>query len=540
MRRARGARLLGSALAVGLAGVITLSSGPGAGAASSGPAYGGTQTWALESDSPGYVPGISSMLAYSGGDVEQAIYDSLTKYAANGTAEPYLAQSVTPNSTNTVWTVTLRPNTKFEDGTSVTSADIVDDYNQYYQATGSAAAATFAEVKSVAATSSMSAAFTLNQADANFPVLLTTFFTFNPDIMAKYGTDWAAHPDGTGPFYLSSWEPNNELVLKANPYYWRKTSSGAKLPYLSGLILKIIVSGATRNATLESGGIVGYQSIEAPVLTQALRIPDVKILSANTGGYGWFLNTAKPPTNDLRVRQALAYATNASAIKASQGAAKVIQTMNQYYPAGSPYYSAALAAKFPANNASKAKALVKSYENDSSRSDGAAVGSPIDLQLDYISGDPSSTAAVQVAQAEWNAVGFNVSLNALSEGSLVGAALSGGTQAFWFGWGSNVPYALFNHNYLAPSVDATNWTKFNNTTVQNAISALAACQTKACTQAATDSIDAVFDQQVPVIFLMSTNQGWVYNSSKVGGAKLFPGASSGLDPVIDWAYLYSK
>ena len=85
MRRARGARLLGSALAVGLAGVITLSSGPGAGAASSGPAYGGTQTWALESDSPGYVPGISSMLAYSGGDVEQAIYDSLTKYAANGT-----------------------------------------------------------------------------------------------------------------------------------------------------------------------------------------------------------------------------------------------------------------------------------------------------------------------------------------------------------------------------------------------------------------------------------------------------------------------
>ena len=50
----------------------------------------------------------------------------------------------------------------------------------------------------------------------------------------------------------------------------------------------------------------------------------------------------------------------------------------------------------------------------------------------------------------------------------------------------------------------------------------------------------MFDQQVPVIFLMSTNQGWVYNSSKVGGAKLFPGASSGLDPVIDWAYLYSK
>ena len=37
-----------------------------------------------------------------------AIYDPLTAQAADGTIKPYLAQSVTPNSTYTAWTLTLQ------------------------------------------------------------------------------------------------------------------------------------------------------------------------------------------------------------------------------------------------------------------------------------------------------------------------------------------------------------------------------------------------------------------------------------------------
>jgi peptide/nickel transport system substrate-binding protein len=539
MQRA-GARKWVTAATAGLAMSGVVIFGAGTSGAGASPPTGGSLTWGLESDSPGYVPGISSMLAYSGGAVEQAIYDPLTIYSASGAAVPFLAKTVVSTDGDLEWTVTLRSGTKFEDGTAVTGQDIADDYNDYYNSPGSAAAATYANVKSVAASGPLSATFTLDTADANFPVLLTTFYTFNPDIKTTYGSAYAAHPDGTGPFSVVSWTPNNQLVLKANPYYWRKDASGHKLPYVQNLTMKIIVSGSTRNATLESGGIDGYQSVEAPVVAQALRIPNAKVLLANTGGYGWFLDTAKAPTDDLRVRQALAYATSNAAVKASQGAGKVIQTMNQYFPATSPYYSKAIAAKYPTYNPTKAKAILKGYINDATRSDGASVGSPVAIQLDYLSGDPSSTAAVQVAQSEWDGVGFNVTLNALSEGSLIGAALTGGTQVFWFGWGSNAPYALFNHNYLAPTVDPTNWTKLNSTTVQNAITALSQCQTSSCTLQATDVIDQVFDNQLPVIFLMSTNEGWVYNSTQVGGVKLFPGGPAGLDPEIDWATIYAK
>lgn len=516
--------------AVCLGGV---GSGASAGAATSH--SGGSLTFALESESPGYVPGISSMLSYSGGAVEAAVYDPLTRYAANGKAEPDLAKTVVANSTDTQWTVTLQPGVRFDDGSVATPQDIVDDYTEYYNAAGSAAAATFAEVKSVSATAT-SAVFTLDAPDANFPVLLTTFFVFNPDIKAKYGADFSAHPDGTGPFEFVSWTQNDEIVLKRNPYYWKKSASGQQLPLLNNLTLKIIVSGATRNDSLESGGIDGYQSIEAPVLAAAQKLPHTKVLLGETGGLGWFLNTAAAPTNNDLVREALAYATDRAAILASQGGGSILSLRDQYYGPTSPYYSAAAASKYPNYDPAKAKSILKKYN----KAIGQPAGTPVPITLSYLSGDPASGAAVLIAQQDWDAAGFKVTLQDYSEATLIVDALEGKTEAFWFGWGSNVPYALFNHNYLAPTEDPENWTKLNDPTVESTISTLATCTTLACTKAGAATIAEQFDTQLPVLFLMSSEEGWAIDTSKVGGYQLDPAASIGLDPEIQWDTLYAK
>ncbi len=516
------------------------STGGTSSAAAGTPKYGGNLTFALEAESPGYVPGISAMLSYSGGSVERALYDPLTIYGPNGDGQPFLAQSVTPNSTFTVWTVTLRPNVTFADGSTLTAQDVAADFSQYYNAPTSAAAGTFSEVKSVTATGPLTAVFTLNAPDANLPVLLVTFYPFNPDVRAKYGANFGAHPDGTGPFELVSWSQDNQLVLKANPNYWLKDSQGRKLPYLSGLTLKIIVNGATRNDALQSGQIQGYQSIEAPVLAQAEKLSNVKVLVGQTGGFGWFLNTTKAPTDDVRVRQALAYATDRNAILASQGAGDILSTINQYFPSSSPYYSASAAAAFPNLDVSKAKSLLGQYISDPKRSDGKPAGSPVTVQLNYLAGDPASGAAVQLAQQEWGAIGVKVSLNALDEATAVADALKGNDQAFWFAWGANVPYGLFHHNYLPPSVNPTNWTRLNDPVVVSSITKLATCTSLSCTQGATATIDQEFDQQMPVIFLMSSAEGWPIDTAKVGGAQLAPAGSAGLDPELMWQYLWAK
>ncbi len=44
--------------------------------------------------------------------------------AADGSAKPYLAQSVTPNADLTVWTITLRPDVTFHDGSPL-NADVL-------------------------------------------------------------------------------------------------------------------------------------------------------------------------------------------------------------------------------------------------------------------------------------------------------------------------------------------------------------------------------------------------------------------------------
>ncbi len=44
---------------------------------------------------------------------------------------------------------------------------------------------------------------------------------------------------GTGPFILEKYSPNNEIVFKRNPYYWRKDLKGNKLPYLDELVIKL-------------------------------------------------------------------------------------------------------------------------------------------------------------------------------------------------------------------------------------------------------------------------------------------------------------
>lgn len=43
------------------------------------------------------------------------------------------------------------------------------------------------------------------------------------------------HPVGTGPFLLEKWEPDVEIVLRANPRYWGRDEKGQALPHLSAV-----------------------------------------------------------------------------------------------------------------------------------------------------------------------------------------------------------------------------------------------------------------------------------------------------------------
>ena len=59
----------------------------------------------------------------------QCLYDPLMAIAADGSIQPYLAESLHPNSTFDTWTLTLRPNVKFHDGSALDATVVVNNYD---------------------------------------------------------------------------------------------------------------------------------------------------------------------------------------------------------------------------------------------------------------------------------------------------------------------------------------------------------------------------------------------------------------------------
>ena len=58
----------------------------------------------------------------------RTVFDPLTIIDTKGAWQPYLAQSVTPNADHTAWTITVRPNVVFHDGTPLNGAALLTNF----------------------------------------------------------------------------------------------------------------------------------------------------------------------------------------------------------------------------------------------------------------------------------------------------------------------------------------------------------------------------------------------------------------------------
>ena len=131
---ARGAAAGGAVVLAGAAGAAldacssstpsssstTAASGSKPGVGTGTPVRGGSLTVGLVAEIDGFYPA-NNHWDTNGYIYANTIYDPLCAVAADGTVQPYLCESVTPNATADVWTMTLRPNIKFNDGSALTA-----------------------------------------------------------------------------------------------------------------------------------------------------------------------------------------------------------------------------------------------------------------------------------------------------------------------------------------------------------------------------------------------------------------------------------
>ena len=117
---------------------------------------------------------------------------------------------------------------------------------------------------------------------------------------------------GCGPYVLDKWESGSYARFVANQKYW-----GAK-PKISEVTIRFVPDDAAQVAALKSGdGLLGtfFAYSDIPDLQKA----GLKVVGVNSGyneGLYFYLDPKKghPALQDVRVRQAIAYATNREAL----------------------------------------------------------------------------------------------------------------------------------------------------------------------------------------------------------------------------------
>lgn len=187
------------------------------------------------------------------------IYESLVHRDQSYKLEPALAlswQMVDP----TTWRFRLRPNVRFHDGTPFSADDVVFSIERAL-APSSQRASQLRGVQAVRKVDALTVDVLLAAPDAVLPEKLwlvaimsrawaTQHEVLTPqDYNARQETHAVRNANGTGPYQLKTYEPDNRTVLVAHPNWWGQRGN------VSEVIYTVVQSDATRLAALASGHV---------------------------------------------------------------------------------------------------------------------------------------------------------------------------------------------------------------------------------------------------------------------------------------------
>lgn len=162
------------------------------------------------------------------------IYDRLIHVDPNTYAlVPSLAEKWRNNSRGTRWIFFLRKGVKFQDGTELTAKAVVLSFKRQL-GKFPAARVLFPLIKDVRALDKYTVEFVLREPFSPFLYTLTTpqASIISPRAISRGNLN--KHPVGTGPYKLETWEKGKRLVLKRNPYYWKKMKGAEKVVFIRG------------------------------------------------------------------------------------------------------------------------------------------------------------------------------------------------------------------------------------------------------------------------------------------------------------------
>jgi oligopeptide transport system substrate-binding protein len=274
---------------------------------------------------------------YCGGAV--SLFAGLMVFNADFVAVPYMASKVESNKDGSVWTFTIRKDSRWSDNAPVSARDFEYSWKRQLNPETKAPYASFLyDIKNgeafnkkqvtdpsqvgVRAKDDWTLEVTLEGPRGYFPVLAAYLAALPAYQRAveKHGDKWteAANIVTNGPFVLDSWEHNKQMTLRKNPYYF-----GAKNVHLTKVIIPIIPPAS---------GALPYENNELDMTS--LQAGDLKRLQTDPRASKdvfrypfpgtWYLlpQVTRPPFDNVKVRRAVGHAIDRdNVVKVAQGLA---------------------------------------------------------------------------------------------------------------------------------------------------------------------------------------------------------------------------
>lgn len=432
--------------------------------------YGGSVTIGLEADATGLRPweDACSSPCYT---IMRSIYDPLFDQSAEGIYEPFLAESIESNEDFTVWTMTLRPDVTFHNGTPLTAQTIADMFPLQQAGASGQSAITGAKLVGVAAIDELTVEYTLSAPNVAFKGALATApigFPFDPAAAAADSAGYSTNPIGTGPFVIANRDQDNETIVERNPDYWYVDADGNQLPFLDSISFRPTPDEGTRLDALLAGTTNAMQSLRQGTIRDARQADGIELIEfqGNSTGGGMF-NTEQVPFDDVRVRTGLIYMNNQENVIEALGGAGISLPTSQFFSADSPWWTQEAEDAYKKFDFEAGKALIQEYVDDPARSDGKAPGEKIDVELSCPP-DPTLIAAMQVAEQVWSGSELvNVTLTQFDQSTHINNAVSDVHHAHCWRWGTENDPSVAINPFVAPKAESIgNFTNYDDEEMQ--------------------------------------------------------------------------
>jgi len=395
-----------------------------------------------------------------------SVYDTLVWQDLNGEFVPGLAKSWEISDDGLTYTFHLRDDVVFHDGTPFDAQAVKFNLDRIADPATKSQKAIFmlGPYESTEIVDDYTVKVHLKEPYAPFLDSASQVYLgmASPTAIEKWGADYQLHQVGTGPFILKEYIPQDHLTLVRNPdYNWAPPIFKHPGPaYLEEIEFRFFVEPATRALALEGGEADVMGEIPPHDAERLADNPAFTLLPVAIPGQSlqFFLNTEKAPTDDLRVRQAINYATDKEAI--------VKAIFKEYSPvAHGPLnaftigYDESVEGMYGVDPA-KAERLLEEAGWVDSDGDGIREkdGQPLRLQA-YLMGWGYVPEVAQLLQAQLKAVGIQMESQVVAYPAALEAAREGKHNLIPFSLSSSDPDILRTFFHSSNADGGFNWSK---------------------------------------------------------------------------------